>query len=139
MNAHEQELIGDAIAAENVRLLLAGKLKGRPEPGTLARSVQMLIQSLLLDPEPTRGTGETSRQMVNAPKGALFVWDKADLRYPCDLAIRLGRGDLRIIAKADLIQHLRGRVSVATEVDHATQLTDEQWNAVKLARRGLLI
>lgn len=38
MNAHEQELIGDAIAAENVRLLLAGKLKGRAEPGTLARS-----------------------------------------------------------------------------------------------------
>lgn len=39
MNAHEQELIGDAIAAENVRLLLAGKLKGRPEPGTLAHRV----------------------------------------------------------------------------------------------------
>ncbi len=39
MNAHEQELIGDAIAAENVRLLLAGKLKGWVEPGTLTHRV----------------------------------------------------------------------------------------------------
>lgn len=42
-NAHEQELIGDAVAAENVRLLLAGKLKGWVMPGTLVYRVWLNV------------------------------------------------------------------------------------------------
>lgn len=36
----DEDLIADAIAAENVRLLLEGKLAGLPLPGTLACRVR---------------------------------------------------------------------------------------------------
>jgi len=37
----EHELAAEAIAAENVRRLLAGEIYGTPEPGTLAHRVWM--------------------------------------------------------------------------------------------------
>lgn len=46
--------------------------------------------------DPERGTGRTTRQMLDAPKDAIFVWCNGHLGYPLSLARHLGRSDLRI-------------------------------------------
>jgi hypothetical protein len=69
--------------------------------------------------------GTTTRQMTEAPIGAVYVWCNEKRGYPRDLARSLGRDDLRIISPFD-VEHgyFRGR-SVDVVVDHATRLT---WN-----------
>ena len=47
-------------------------------------------------------TGRTTDQMINAPMGAIYVWHLADIRYPKQLARRLGRTDLRFMSVDDL-------------------------------------
>lgn len=51
-----------------------------------------------------RQPGSTSRQMIAAPKDAVFVWLNADLRYPTKLAQALGRQDLKIVSPDWLTQ-----------------------------------
>ena len=68
-----------------------------------------------------RGTGITSRQMMNSPNGATYVWCNGDLRYPTLLARHLGRTDLKIIGPGS-VKHLEGaRRYIVT--DHACMLS----------------
>ena len=54
-----------------------------------------------------RGTGFTSRQMENAPDGAVFVWCNGHLDYPKRLAEHLGRKDLRIESIPSLVGEVK--------------------------------
>lgn len=74
-----------------------------------------------------RGTGTTTRQMQDAPKGAYFVWCNGQLEYPKALAKKIGREDLKIIRPYDLERdRMCGIEFTGIVVDHAAVLTDEQ-------------
>ena len=77
-----------------------------------------------------RGSGRTTRQMQDAPGGALFVWCNAHLSYPTRLVRVLGRDDLRVVCPYWLeLEDWQGcRYSVV--VDHAADLTPRQRDAV---------
>lgn len=67
-----------------------------------------------------RGTGKTTEQMLNAPKGALFVWCNDNLTYPIGLAIKLNRGDLEIVSPAWMNDYRYiGRSFTGVVADHA--------------------
>lgn len=68
-----------------------------------------------------RGDGTTSKQMQEAPKGAIFIWVNAHLWYPKQLAQRLGRTDLKIIAPNQFGSEAQGR-NCFVEIDHACVL-----------------
>ena len=83
------------------------------------------------DPPRLRGTGRTTQQMQDAPKGAIFVWVNQCLGYPRDLAANLGRDDLVIVPPSylDTIDKLAGRTITGILLDHATKLTDRQFDS----------
>lgn len=64
-----------------------------------------------------RGSGRTHRAMLDAPRGAVYVWCNDGLDYPCDLARKIGRTDLRIVAPRDVERRVRGCSNIL--VDHA--------------------
>lgn len=76
-----------------------------------------------------RGTGITTKQMQDAPKGSVFIWCNQHTRYPKTIARTLGREDLKIygpgILEHDAIR-LRGQEVPAIIVDHAANLTENQ-------------
>lgn len=75
-----------------------------------------------------RQTGKTTRAMLEAPRGATFVWCNAALAYPVALAKYLGREDLQIVP-ASRITHdwLAGRkVKIVLDPDTWRMLTREQ-------------
>lgn len=76
-----------------------------------------------------RGSGRTTEQMKDAPKGAIFVWGNHHFQYPTALARSLARGDLRIIGPDDLRCRLAG-LDLPIVVDHAADLTAGQWDAL---------
>lgn len=45
-----------------------------------------------------RWTGKTSKQMLESPEGAFFIWCNSHLDYPKRLAEKLGRTDLNIVS-----------------------------------------
>ncbi len=70
-----------------------------------------------------RGSGRTSRQMVSAPNGAVFIcltpcFAKS---YASDLAHHLGRVDLKLVGPCAALEAWRG-TDRAIVVDHATDL-----------------
>jgi len=71
-----------------------------------------------------RQTGVTTRQITNAPVGAVYVWVNAHLGYPKDLARALKRTDLRIVSPCWLNRPVFGGYFVI--LDHAVELTSEQ-------------
>ena len=75
-----------------------------------------------------RGTGETTRQMEAAPKGAVFVWCNGNADYPRLLARKIGRDDLQIQSPRWLEERWRGITLTGVVVDHAARLTDRQWD-----------
>jgi hypothetical protein len=79
-----------------------------------------------------RCQGWTTKQMQEAPVGAIFVWCNEALSYPRDLARALKRADLRIIAPPRMQDAHRwgGRWLSGVVVDHASRLTEEQCRAV---------
>lgn len=79
-----------------------------------------------------RGTGVTTRQIKEAPQGAIFVWPHADTDYPKRIAHGMGRDDLLFCCPDDLprLARSRGRRVV---VDHAAKLNMEQWEEVQRA------
>lgn len=90
----------------------------------------------------TRG-GKTTRQMLYAPRGALFVWATSALMYPVALAQHLGREDLIIKPKAWLrIETALGLPrDVKVVIDHGLPLDRDFYTreAVGLLRsRGML-
>jgi hypothetical protein len=75
-----------------------------------------------------RGDGTTTRQMHDAPKGALYIWCNSQLHYPRDLAKELGRTDLVIDSPTALEwpgRHV-GKKLTGIVLDHACVLTDDQ-------------
>lgn len=75
-----------------------------------------------------RRTGETTRQMLEASRDALYIWCNDNLSYAKALAQHLGRGDLQIFGLSALNgDKLRGRVFTDIVVDHAAKLNLDQW------------
>jgi len=75
-----------------------------------------------------RRAGKTTKQMLSAPHGSVFVWCNSNILYAKNLAKRLGRDDLIVVSPSRLERsnEHRGRRYSAVCVDHATELTLEQ-------------
>ena len=74
-----------------------------------------------------RQSGITSRQLKNLPPGSLFVvQDDAMKRYAENLAKHLQREGIRIVTPIQL-RKCRGERFPAIEVDHAAQLSLDEW------------
>lgn len=77
-----------------------------------------------------RQSGRTTKQMQEAPKGALFVWVNHHLQYPKALARSLARDDLCILSP-DILQSLTlAGLNTPIIVDHAATLTPGQLDAL---------
>jgi hypothetical protein len=82
-------------------------------------------------------TGRTTKQMLEAPRRAFYVWYSSAKAYPNALAKHLGREDLTIVAPAFFGYKGRGRgLKVNIVVDHACVLTVSQ--ASEIMRCNLL-
>lgn len=77
-----------------------------------------------------RGSGQTTKQMVAAPKDAIFVWPVSrSLSYAKELARYLSRKDLVIISQ----EHMEERLQASTRpiiIDHGCRLTARQADMV---------
>jgi hypothetical protein len=81
------------------------------------------------------GTGRTTKQMQDAPQGAIYVWVNAHLKDAEKIAFRAGRTDLMIVPPWHLENdRLRGRTLTGIVVDHAARLTDAQHNELTRLR-----
>lgn len=87
-----------------------------------------------------RRSGRTTRQMLAAPKGAVFIWCTEFLHYPRLLAEQAGRKDLMIVSKLCLtkeIDTLDGMEFSGLVLDHwnnAGGLTEQEregWRKLK--------
>ena len=82
-----------------------------------------------------RGTGETTRQMKEAPKEAMFVWVSEAVTYPTRLARMLGRTDLRIVGPSWITEcRWKGDRYSAIVLDHASRWTEEDFEDIDFAR-----
>jgi hypothetical protein len=83
-----------------------------------------------------RGTGKTTRQMEAASQGAIFVWCNGQLSYPKNLAQKIGRSDLEIVSPSWLDGRVGyiGRKLSGVILDHAADLTGNQWDGLEEAR-----
>lgn len=77
-----------------------------------------------------RGTGRTTRQIQAAPLAAVYVWPNGETSYPRELALGLGRNDLRVMsAEAAFADHgarLLGLAPGKVVIDHAVELNAER-------------
>ena len=80
-----------------------------------------------------RGTGATTQQMQDAPKGAVFVWCNNRLEYPRALARKIGRDDLSIVSPYWLERGWAGQKFTDLVVDHACSLSAGEQNGLKYA------
>lgn len=75
-----------------------------------------------------RGSGKTTRAMLKAPKGSVFVWVNHHLDYPKLLARHLGRDDLKIVSPEWIEdQRWAGMNLSGLKLDPDTRFTDKQW------------
>lgn len=82
-----------------------------------------------------RGTGITTRQIQNAPQGAIYIWVSSDIYYPKHLARHLGREDLEIVGKNWLYGvKWHGREFTGVVVDHATRVGPKGHHALDIIR-----
>ena len=84
-----------------------------------------------------RGTGRTTKQMQDAPKGAVFVWCNSNIAWPRDLARKIGREDIEIVRPSWLEgESFMGRRMSGVILDHATgpMLNHRQWIGLDRAR-----
>ena len=90
----------------------------------------------------SRGTGETTRQLQACPPGGLFVWGGGRLGYPRELAEKINRQDIRIVACDELEypERICGLRLPGIVVDHAARLTEVQYQGllrlIPLVRKG---
>lgn len=73
-----------------------------------------------------RGEGTTTKQMLEAPHGAVFIWCNHHLDHPKFLAKKHNRTDLEIVSPGWLDYGWIGRELTGIVVDHATYLNDRQ-------------
>ncbi|MCG8431788.1 MAG: hypothetical protein MJA29_11525 [Candidatus Omnitrophica bacterium] len=80
-----------------------------------------------------RGSGRTSKQMQGALKGAIYVWVDNNIRIAKKLAEAVDRDDLKIISphKLTCFGYFASRHIPEIIVDHAAELTDEQWSGLE--------
>lgn len=80
-----------------------------------------------------RQTGQTTRQMLEAPQGAVFIWPNDALYCPKMLAYSLERQDLLIVSPRWLDQQCAGN-SRSIVVDHAagSYFTPRQRDTLRL-------
>jgi hypothetical protein len=79
------------------------------------------------------GSGRTTKQMREAPHGAVFVWCNGQLFYPRDLARHLGRADLEIVSPDSMREYHRfmGRKLSGLVIDHAAELNARQYDGMR--------
>ena len=76
---------------------------------------------------PFRGHGETTKQMLNAPRNALYIWPNDNLTAAKMKAVGLFRDDLKIVGPRHLVEtNFRGRLDLDVVLDHATYLSAEE-------------
>lgn len=88
----------------------------------------------------SRRTRRTTKQLECAPKGAVFLWCNADTEYPKRLARRIGREDINIQGKhvlGNCAEWFRGRRITGLVIDHAVQLTDDEYINLSIAKMSL--
>lgn len=73
-----------------------------------------------------RGGGHTTKQILDAPEEAIYVWVNERIYYPKKIANKLGRNDL-IIKGPSVLEYgrLRG-INKPIILDHAVSLTSRQ-------------
>lgn len=83
-----------------------------------------------------RRSGRTTRQMLEAPKGAYYVWPHKATSYAKQLAEHLGRKDLTIVHPAFFGYKGRGKgMRVKIVIDHECVLTVTQMAAIDRSRK----
>ena len=119
--------------------LLAGAASVTPD----AAPAPARQSGLLAHFDPDRGTGRTTRLMLEAPKGATFVWCGGSTHYAVDLSRHLGRTDLEIMPLHWLrMESVMGRGFPGLVVDHAARPTawGEVLDAIQYVRsRGIRV
>lgn len=84
--------------------------------------------------------GTTTKQIKDAPLGAIYVWPTADVLYPKRLAEALGRSDLKIVGPSwlkgkDIVFKAR---HVSGVIDHAVMeqvtFTDSERELIRAAQ-----
>jgi len=80
--------------------------------------------------DPLRQTGRTTRQMGGAPKDAVYIWPNRNTWVAINLANKAGRSDLLIVSPLWLDGSYIGCRYSGVVVDHATRLSDDQWDIV---------
>ncbi len=76
--------------------------------------------------QPSRGSGRTTKQILEAPRGAFYVWVNHHLDYPKQLARKLCRDDLRIVSPSFLDGDQWYGWRRPLRLDHACSLTERQ-------------
>jgi hypothetical protein len=72
-------------------------------------------------------TGGTTRQMLVAPIGAVYVWCSSQLAYPRELAKKIGRTDLEIVSLGWITtQKWAGRELKGFVIDHYVVLPEAE-------------
>lgn len=96
-----------------------------------------------------RASGRTYRQLLSAPRNALFVWPNQRLDYVRDMARRLGRTDLRFIGQHQLTHERIAGTGTEIVLDHACRVNldvarflkvhayERRWNEDVSAMRAL--
>lgn len=81
--------------------------------------------------------GETTFDMLMAPKGAMYLWAHGDLDYPQRLAAHLGRTDLTVVAPGWLrrMDLAAGTNKLPVVVDHALSVA----SLCELQLHGLIV
>jgi len=84
-----------------------------------------------------RQTGRTTRQIIDAPKNAIYVWPfRSSIIYAKRIAREYGREDLEIIPECLFRPYkIQSRRGVSVVIDHATELSREGWEAMRCATR----
>jgi hypothetical protein len=102
-----------------------------------AHAINSLLELIPTDPRARSG-GQTTRQMIEAPLGALYIWpNKSSLAYANALAAHLNRNDLTVSTPQvfDGDAHtLRQRRFSAIILDHATELSHRQMDVLQRFR-----
>ncbi len=84
-----------------------------------------------------RGEGATTKQMMDAPQGAFYLWCNDNMAYPRNLAHSLQRDDLRVMPLSWLrYENLAMSRHIPLVVDHAAGLTRLQKQYVDAFNRG---
>ncbi len=81
-----------------------------------------------------RGTGRTTKQMKDAPIGAIYVSCHASAtNYDRCLAHKLKRTDLKVVEPSWLDHGWYGKILTGIVIDHAAHLTERQQDSLLVA------